>query len=119
MAQGDLAYPDFTPKPHHRLLDDSTTFTNAQVITKIIPTHGHRYLTLRCLTTTTGGTFALAFLRPNGVAYTTGNPTGVTQVAGTENSSGEITLNGQAWLQVTFTAGAGSGTINYCDVYML
>lgn len=107
--------------PHQTLggrdgpLAAGTAFTTTPIVV-IVSVAGMRFLTVRGLTATANATVSFAFLRPDRTTpYTVGNPSSFTITAGTENSSGELTLNGQSWLQVTFT-GAGSGTVTYMDV---
>lgn len=124
MAQ-PVPQPDARQLFHHQRvggdtgpLADGTAFTTTPIVA-IVSVAGMRFITFRGLTTTANATVSFAFLRPDrATAYTTNNPTSFTITAATENTSGELTLNGQSFLQVTFT-GAGSGTLNYLDVYGL
>lgn len=105
------------------------TFANNGVLWAVIPVFGAATLTVRLKAATAGGTLDVFALGPDfditqpqstayasleGTIYTTGNPTQVAIVAGTENI---ITLNtlGEGFAIIKFTGG-GSGTITYCDV---
>lgn len=106
--------------PHQTLggrdgpLAAGTAFTTSAIVV-VLSVAGMRFLTIRGKVETSNVTLSFAFLRPDkATAYAAGNPSNVTLTAGTENATSEITLNGQSFLQVTFT-GAGSGTIDYID----
>ena len=64
---------------------------------------------------TASGTLSFAFARPNGVAYTAGNPANIAVTGGTPITPVALATLGAGTLIVTFTPTA-DGSITYADI---
>lgn len=129
--------PQAKIRPLRRLggqLAPTTAFANTNVKYAIVPVLGAASLTARIKTATAGGTIDIVFVGPDfpsdqndvgtlafaslvGTLYTSGNPTQVAVVAGTEVLI-TATCHGECFAIIKFT-GTGTGTITFVDVGMV
>lgn len=137
--QASLPTPaSYVPFDHRVLkgaLAPGSALASATVIGEVIPIANVRYLTIRVLTATAGGTLNFDFVRPvatepvmlstdTGVnpaqvtKYTSpASPTAVAVTAGTQASL-QVTCNGEKYGYVSITGG-GTGTVSWVDVSAL
>lgn len=129
----NVRVPQAKIRPLRRLLGalaPTTAFANTNVRYEIVPVLGAASLTARIKTGTAGGTIDIVFVGPDfaadqtaafaslvGTLYTSGNPTQVAVVAGTEVLI-TATCHGECFAIIKFT-GTGTGTITFVDVGMV
>lgn len=119
-------------RPSKRLagnLAAAAAFVNTNILYEIVPVFGAAGVNARIKTAGAGGTIDIVFVGPDfdqnqaaatayaaltGTKYTTGNPTQVAVVAGTEALIQSDCI-GDGYAIIKFTA-TGTGTITYCDV---
>lgn len=137
--QATLPFPaSYVSFPNRQLggvFAPGTATANGTTISQVIPVAFCRYLTVRMLTATNGGTLQLDFVRPLATEpvysadgsinpaqvtkYTSpASPASATVTAATQQSV-QVALNGESFVMISFTGTVGAGTISWVDVCAL